>query len=37
MGCPIRAEVLPARVRAAALFEGTVNLKRENPGGIDKE
>lgn len=36
-GVPIRAEVLPARVRVASVFEGTVNLKRENPGGIDKE
>ena len=36
-GLPIRAEALPTRVRAASLFEGTVNLKRENPGGIDEE
>ena len=36
-GLPIRAEVLPARLKAVGLFDGTVTLKRENPGGIGKE
>ena len=35
-GLPIVAEALPVQPREAPLFQGTIRLKKENPGGSDE-